>query len=165
MLSFRIAWYVTWVFLALGVVVLSVYIFVLLQAANNLESMMTFMFPLLILSTLIIIPVFIFMIYRVFNAIFSVYFLIEKDCTEKQAFETSLSLMKGNWGQVFGMVLATSIVLSFIPSTILNFGMNTINYEIFKSISVLYSNIFLTPFIVSFIYFLMLYIKKKKQIN
>ncbi len=168
-LSLRVLWYIVWP------VILVAFLFGIIYGMSlellNIVFTKSWLF--------LFIPVFLiilgFMIYRSLNAFLAQFYLIEKDTTVKKSFEKSLFLLKGYWWKIFGVLLLTSFLISILPSMILGFlggqypvdviAKQNYNLSIFDIIFNIYSFIIITPFMISFIYFLMLYVLKLKKIK
>ncbi len=122
-----------------------------------------------IVGILAFISAFVFALYllikRSLNAAFAHFQLIEKNGTPKEAFDGSLALVKGNWGKVFVPILLSGLIIVFFPTIIFNALSEQLNQPIFTIIGELYSFVFVAPFMMSFVYFLMLSVAKVKKIK
>ncbi len=159
LLGLRIFWYIIWpVLLLLFVAGISYGMSVKFLNAEFIPSWL-----------IVLIPMFVgilgFTIYRSLNMVFSNPQLIEKNKTIKKAFDNSLILIKGNWWKIFGILLLTTFIVSMLPSMIFSVLSQYLELPVFNIIYQFYSFVIVAPFMVSFVYFLMLYVSKQKKLK
>lgn len=113
---------------------------------------------------------FMFIIWRSTNVVFAQMHLIEHGASAKEAFDTSLALVKGNWWAVVFSVVGFFMAVSVLPS--MAFGIISVTFVtldlpalIIDILSNIYSWLVVAPLGVAFMYFVMLHLMKQKKIS
>ncbi len=174
-LSLKIFFYIVWPIVIGGVMILLSTI--LLNNPEGLVSIIPITLGVLLFS---------FTIYRIFRIIFASAFMIAANKNSKEAFNTSVEMVKNNWWFVFISIVSVVILIS-IPLFVMNFSdylmsfgwdFSIANFKDFSSntpqiyspsffvwIKMILSFFVVAPLGTSFMYFLMLNLVDNKKIK
>ncbi len=116
---FKTYWYIfAYVFLVPALAFIIWSILLILWTIKNIEMFVSVWISLSYFSLILF---FVFLIYRWIQTNFSLYCAIDKDEFEKENFDDSVDLTKGNWWRIVWNLLITTIIIWFIMSVIWTF--------------------------------------------
>ncbi len=116
----------------------------------------------------------IYLIYRAFQILFSLPYLIYSHKSIQKTLQGAKMMVKGNWWRVFFSIFVFAIIIGgisnlfSIPEYLMKKGFienNEVMKYIFGTVDTLFSLCVLAPLTISFVYFLMLFITKTKKIK
>lgn len=152
--SLRVFWYIFWPSLCI--------------------SLLFLFCPFLLEKKILILLIFIFFVWRIFNSIFTIPFIIHSKKSISKSFESGLKIVKGNFWIIFVSLLFLILLFSCFGWSIelfeyylsLQKNINHASFILgFKILDFLINFFIFTPIMISFVYFLMVHIAKIKNIK
>ena len=172
-LAARVLVYVIWIPLLFGLGV--GLLFTLSSIFGSMDSAEGMLLILSIVSLVLLIPLFVFIIWRSINVAFAYVSLIHGDKAASTTFHNSLALVKGNWWTVLWGLALFFVPISFIQNILAidesafvgdsaEFVLNTTDVAL-GGLGFALSFFVFAPLTIAFIYRLMLHLSERKNIK